>query len=78
MGDRAEADKSAVVRNPDKQSSPRFVEVPFCRDGEHGRASYAVLDEHFELNVGNARHIRNVPRRMWRIPSGSPIWCDTA
>jgi hypothetical protein len=29
LGDRAEADKSAMVRNPDKQSSPRCVEVPF-------------------------------------------------
>ena len=29
MGDRAEADKSAVVRNPDKQSGLGCVEVPF-------------------------------------------------
>ena len=36
--------------------------------GEHGqspnwRPVYAVLEEHFELIVGNARHIRNVPGR---------------
>jgi hypothetical protein len=29
MGDRVEADDSAVALDPDKQSGPRCVEVPF-------------------------------------------------
>jgi transposase len=29
--------------------------------GVYGRPIYAVLEGHFELIVGNARHIRNVP-----------------
>ena len=28
-GDRAEADKTAVARNPDWESGPRCIEVPF-------------------------------------------------
>ena len=31
--------------------------------GVYWRPVYAVLEEHFELIVGNARHIRNVPGR---------------
>ena len=31
--------------------------------GVYWRPVYAVLEEHFELIVGNARHIRNVPSR---------------
>jgi len=37
-GDRGEADKSAVVRNPEWQSGPRCIEVPFfvaLGNGEH-------------------------------------------
>jgi transposase len=29
--------------------------------GVYGHPIYAVLEGHFELIVGNARHIRNVP-----------------
>jgi len=32
--------------------------------GVYWRPVYAVLEGHFELIVGNARHIRNVPGRM--------------
>ena len=28
-GDRAEADKTAVARNPDRESGPRCIEAPF-------------------------------------------------
>jgi transposase len=31
--------------------------------GVYWHPVYAVLEEHFELIVGNARHIRNVPGR---------------
>ena len=31
--------------------------------GVYWRPAYAVLEGHFELIVGNARHIRNVPGR---------------
>ena len=37
-GDRAEADKTAVARNPDWESGPRCIEVPFFvapGNGEH-------------------------------------------
>ena len=48
--------------------------------GVYWRPVYTVLEGHFELIVGNARHIRNVPGRKTDVkdPSGSPIWCDTA
>jgi hypothetical protein len=38
MGDRVEADISAVACDPDKQSGPRCIEVPFfvaLGNGEH-------------------------------------------
>src|SRR6266853_1380862 len=69
-GDRVEADIFAVVCDPDKQSGPRRVEVPLFvapGNGEHTGVYwcpvYAVLEGHFDLIVGNARHIRNVPGR---------------
>jgi len=40
----------------------------------------AVLEGHFELIVGNARHIRNVPGRKTDVKgfrSRSPIWSGT-
>jgi hypothetical protein len=39
---------------------------------------YAVLEGHFELIVGNAAHIKNVPGRKTDVTrSGSPTSCGT-
>jgi transposase len=48
--------------------------------GIYWRPVYTVLEGNFELIVGNARHIRNVPGRKTDIKdaSGSPIWFGTA
>ena len=78
-----------MARDPDEQSGPRCIEVPFfvapgnrehawrrlertCRvtiafwrkeTGVYWPSVYAVLEGCFDLIVGNARHIRNVPGR---------------
>ena len=47
--------------------------------GVYWKPVHAILEGHFELIVGNARHIRNVPGRKTdvRTPSGSPTWSAT-
>ena len=48
--------------------------------GVYWKPVYAVLEGHFELVVGNARHIRNVPGRKTDVKDAEwmPIWCATA
>ena len=50
--------------------------------GVYRRPVYAVLEGHFELIVGNARHIRNRAGAQDRCEGlrvdRPPIWCGTA
>jgi transposase len=51
--------------------------------GAYWRPVYAELEGHFELVVGNARHIRNVPGRKTDVKaiktgSRSTSWCSAA
>ena len=48
--------------------------------GVYWRPVYAVLEGHFELIVGNARHIRNVPGRKTDVKDSEwiAVWCVTA
>jgi len=44
-------------------AAERVTQVGMESTGVYWRPVYAVLEEHFELIVGNARHIKNVPGR---------------
>jgi transposase len=44
-------------------AAERVTHVGMESTGVYWRPVYAVLEGHFELIVGNARHIRNVPGR---------------
>ena len=53
-----------VVGRPFRPSLRRGVtHVGMESTGVYWRPVYAVLEGHFDLIVGNARHIRNVPGR---------------
>ncbi len=44
MDDRVEADISAVASDPDKQSGPRCIEVPFFVAPGNGEHAWQCLD----------------------------------
>ena len=55
--------KAREVWKPISSQRVGVTQVGMERTGVYWRPVYAVLEGHFDLIVGNARHIRNVPGR---------------